>query len=59
LKAENNQYIFTQDYLFSSPSAASAVVLGRTSNGWKAWVNANGQTLHEVKRAPTLLEPYS
>lgn len=30
---------FTQDYLFSSPSAAGAVILGRSSNGRKEWKN--------------------
>ena len=29
--------VFRQDYAFSSPSAASAVVHGRPSNGRRAW----------------------
>jgi predicted GIY-YIG superfamily endonuclease len=32
-----DKYIFSQDYLFSSPSAAGAVILGRASNGPKEW----------------------
>ena len=48
---ENGQYRFTQDYLFNTPSGAAAVVLGRTSNGWVDWKNAEGKTLHDVKRA--------
>lgn len=48
---ENGQYRFTQDYLFNSPSGAAAVVLGRTSNGWVDWKNAEGKTLHDAKRA--------
>ena len=47
---ENGQYRFTQDYLFNTPSGAAAVVLGRTSNGWVDWKNAEGKTLHDVKR---------
>jgi hypothetical protein len=42
---------FTQDYLFSSPSAASMVVMGRNSNGWVEWKDAEGRTLHDVYRA--------
>ena len=35
---------FTEDYAFSSPSAAAAVVSGRSSNGRKAWkVVGSGQ----------------
>lgn len=35
---------FTEDYAFSSPSAATAVVSGRSSNGRKAWkVVGSGQ----------------
>jgi len=41
---------FTQDYLFSSPSGAAAVVMGRTANGWIEWKDAEGRTLNEVKR---------
>jgi len=45
-------YVFTRDFLFSSPSAASSTVLGRPSNGWDDWKDKSGKTLHEVKRAP-------
>ena len=53
--AEHNdiQLIFAQDYVFNTPSAAAAIVLGRTSNGWVDWKDDNGRTLHEVKRAPS------
>lgn len=34
---DSNAFTFNQDYLFSSPSAASAVILGRASNGRKEW----------------------
>lgn len=52
LKEDGKHYVFTEDFLFSSPSAASVVVLARTSNGWKDWKNNEGKTLHELKRAP-------
>lgn len=33
----DNVYIFQSDYVFKSPSAASAATLGRPSNGWTDW----------------------
>ena len=50
LKREENVYTFTSNYVFSSPSAASAVVLGRSANGWLEWKYQDGRTLDEVKR---------
>jgi hypothetical protein len=50
LKEDGNHYVFTEDFLFHSPSAASVAVLGRTSNGWRDWKTAEGTTLHELKR---------
>lgn len=41
---------FRENVLFSSPSGASAVVLGGASNGWTDWKAANGKTLSELKR---------
>lgn len=41
---------FMEDQIFSSPSAAAAVVLGRSSNGWMEWKTKDGKTLDEVKR---------
>ena len=49
------QYIFTADYVFNTPSGAAVVILGRSSNGWTDWKNDQGQTLHDVKRAPDLV----
>ena len=43
-------YIFTQDFLFSSPSTAAAVVLGRSANGWVEWKDDRNQTLSDVYR---------
>ena len=51
LVEEDEQYCFSQDYLFNTPSGAAAVVLGRTSNGWVDWKDKDGKTLHEAKRA--------
>jgi hypothetical protein len=52
LKQENNAYVFQEDVLFKSPSGASDVVTGTSSNGWTVWKSKAGQTLHDLKRAP-------
>lgn len=44
-------YLFTQDYPFSSPSTAAAVVLGRSANGRIEWKNATGKTLKMLQVA--------
>ena len=49
IKTETN-YVFAEDYIFSSPSTAGGVLLGRATNGWTKWRNAGGKTLDEVKR---------
>jgi len=46
----NDVLEFTTDHVFSSPSAAAAVVLARRANGWMEWKYKNGKTLDEVKR---------
>ncbi|WP_417733009.1 GIY-YIG nuclease family protein [Rosistilla oblonga] len=50
MEERNGEYVFTQDYLFTSPSTAAAVVLGRSANGWVEWKDKNGATLSEVHR---------
>ena len=42
---------FTQDYTFTSPSLASALVIGRSSNGRTDWKDASGRTLKEIQEA--------
>lgn len=41
---------FMKDHIFSSPSAASQTVLGRSSNGWTEWKTEDGFTLDALKR---------
>lgn len=50
MKKEGNVYLFTSNHIFSSPSAAAAVVLGRSANGWIEWKYQDGNTLDAVKR---------
>lgn len=49
LQAEGSSYRFTQDYVFSSPSTAAAVVLGRSANGRIEWKDVKGRTLKELQ----------
>ncbi len=41
--------IFAEDAVFSSPSAASNMILGRNSNGFTEWINKKGLTFKEVQ----------
>jgi len=44
-----DKLIFAEDAVFSSPSAASNMILGRNSNGFTEWVNKDGLTFKEVQ----------
>ena len=50
LEKVDKVYKFTQDHIFSSPSTAACVVLGRRANGWTEWKYKDGKTLDQVKR---------
>ncbi|MCC2624378.1 MAG: hypothetical protein K0R14_251 [Burkholderiales bacterium] len=41
---------FNEDYDFNSPSTAAAIIYGGNKNGWTAWKNITGNTLHEIER---------
>ena len=45
------QLIFENDYEFSSPSAAAAVIVGYPINGRTCWKDAKGRTLKENEEA--------
>ena len=40
---------FSDDYIFSSPSTAAAMVMGRNANGLTEWRNREGKTLKEFE----------
>ena len=52
LQLENDGTIvdqhFTRNYEFNAPSAASAVIMGRTSNGNIDWKDMNGVSLKDL-----------
>ncbi len=47
-KKGDGLYIFIKDYVFNSPSAASDIVLGNSTSGWKKWKTKDDKTLEEV-----------
>ncbi len=40
---------FTDDYIFSSPSTAAVMIMGRNANGLTEWKNKDGKTLKEFE----------
>jgi hypothetical protein len=51
LVPDGDRLRFTQDFTFTSPSLAAAVVLGRTANGRIEWKTPSGQTLKQLQEA--------
>jgi len=51
LVSGEGKYVFAKDTLFSSPSAASSVILGRQSAGPIEWIDENGKTYKENQQS--------
>ena len=49
LKKENDKLILVEDYEFSSPSTAAAIVMGRNANGLTEWKLKDGTTLKDFE----------
>lgn len=49
ISESGGKYIFTEDFLFSSPSAAAAVVMGRSANGLNEWKTVDGKSLKYIE----------
>ena len=49
LVIKNDQLILTKNHIFSSPSTAADMVMGRSANGLTEWKLRNGKTLKEVE----------
>lgn len=45
----HNKLVFTEDYLFSSPSTAAAIVMGRSANGLTEWKLSDGRILKSIE----------
>lgn len=53
---QNGGYIFKEDYLFASPSAAAAAILGRSSNGWMEWRTKDGTPINDIYRIELIVD---
>lgn len=51
LAPANGHLVFSQDYVFSSPSSASDIVLGGSTNGRLMWKDDQGRTLKDIQGA--------
>lgn len=51
LVEKDGHLVFTQDYAFTSPSQAAAVILGRTANGRVEWCDETGRTLKVIQES--------
>lgn len=51
LSEDGSRYIFTEDYMFNSPSAASAAITASSMSGKKHWKNAAGLSLNDLEEA--------
>jgi hypothetical protein len=50
IEEQGDYLVLNHDYLFTSPSTASSLVLGRNSNGLTDWKLSNGMTLKKRVR---------
>ena len=46
---EKNHYGISQNYTFTSPSLAAAVMLARSANGRIEWKDDQGRTLKQIQ----------
>ena len=49
IKQDTDTLEFTDDYIFTSPSLAAAIVMGRNANGLEEWKLKDGKTLKEYE----------
>ena len=47
----NGKFYFSKKHLFSSPSAAAAVILGYSVNGRNVWKNDIGKSIKEIEKS--------
>ena len=45
----DSSYRFVRDYIFTSPSSAASIVLGRAANGRTAWCTEKGKQLKDME----------
>lgn len=50
LAKEDTQFVFTCDYEFKTPSAASGLIMGNSSNGWNDWKDKDGHSIQKYRK---------
>jgi hypothetical protein len=50
LKEKGENLVFAEDYVFTSPSTAASIILGRSANGWTKWRDKGGRTLRDLRQ---------
>ncbi|RMG28929.1 MAG: GIY-YIG nuclease family protein [Bacteroidetes bacterium] len=50
IEKQHASYKFTEDYIFSSPSTAATIVMGRNANGLTEWKLKDGTALKEYEQ---------
>ena len=45
-----DRYVFKENYIATSPSAAAILVLGRSANGWVEWKTYEGKLLSDYRK---------
>jgi hypothetical protein len=53
LRENGESYEFSEDYVFSSPSTAAVMVMGRNANGLEEWKMSNGTILRDFELSNT------
>lgn len=56
LKQDEQHLIFIEDAIFTSPSAAASIVLGRQAPGPISWINASGESYKQVQANLPVIE---
>jgi hypothetical protein len=45
----NQDFVFITDYMFTSPSLAASIVMGRNANGRTEWKNINNRSIKDIE----------
>jgi hypothetical protein len=45
----NQDFVFATDYMFTSPSLAASIVMGRNANGRTEWKNINNKSIKDIE----------
>lgn len=48
-KIVDENFKFVKDYIFTSPSLAAAIVMGRNANGRTEWKTESGRTIKSIE----------